>query len=56
MTDQEHERNATLTLSLAADSGYRSTEGFRINVDQYRRILRICHEPDHQKEDKDDGA
>ncbi|RYG90140.1 MAG: hypothetical protein EON59_00740 [Alphaproteobacteria bacterium] len=36
------EKNAALTLTLKADSGYRSTETHRISANQWTEILLVC--------------
>ena len=41
---------ALLTLSLRADSGYESSEKWRISADQWARILGICAEEQIEKD------
>lgn len=38
------EKDAKLTLILKTDTGYFSTSDHRIDVDQYRKILKILEE------------
>ena len=40
-----HERNATLTITLKADSGYDATQTARVSADQWGRICAIMDEP-----------
>ena len=39
-----HERNATMSLELKADSGYASKETHRVSADQWSRIVAISNE------------
>jgi transcription elongation factor Elf1 len=39
------DRNATISLALKADSGYRADETARVSAEQWGRILAIIYEP-----------
>lgn len=41
---REVKREATLSMTLNADSGYASSETHRISADQWERIVRIANE------------
>ena len=48
--EEQYERKALLTLSLRADSGYESSEKYRVSADQWARILGICAEEQIEKD------
>ena len=44
MTKSMHSKDATVTVTLKADSGYTSTETTQISPDQWGRIVAIMNE------------
>lgn len=46
LTPEEKEKNATLQMTLEADSGYMGSENHKVSPDQYARIQTILNEID----------